>query len=204
MRLHVTVSHFASTGGPQMNRFLLPFATLAIGLIPMVAEAQVRVDIGEIGKSAGECLVGVVPPASNISFPEGVPVKTGSPTAEAWGIIVDRMPRIAGAVAAPCARRPSRAIVCFLDESIKLTDARVPGMLGAGLNALLARETQMSRPTFRPTHDYTTKNGRSEFSCNHPLVRTNCRWVPGKVTEREECDLVSGPGHNCWCTSGCN
>lgn len=187
-----------------MNRNLLAFAALAVGLLPSLVAAQAQVDIGQIGNSAGESLIGVVPPATIVALPEGVPVKTASPSRKVWGITVDRIPPILGVVAAPCARRPSRAIVCFLDESIKLADARVPGMLGAGLNALLAREARMSLPTFRPAHDYTTKNGRSEFSCSHPLVPTNCRWEPGLVTDKQVCDWVKGPGHDCVCTSGCN
>lgn len=185
-----------------MNRLLLPFAALAVGLLPVFAEANVSVDIARIAQSAGESLPGIVP-TMNIATPEGIPMKMESPFRPAWGVIVDRKPQTMGIIAAPCERRPTRAIVCSLDETINLSDLRVPAMLGAGLNLLLARETRMSGPTFRPAHQYTTRNGRSEFSCFHKTVRKNCRWVPGTITERMECDEVEAPGHDCTCTSGC-
>lgn len=199
-----------------MNRSLLPFAALAVGLLPALAGAQAQVDIEQIGQSAGEFLIGVVPTETSIAVPTASPVAKAPPSKEAWGVTVDRTAQILGAVAAPCSRRPSREIVCFLDESIKLSDVRVPGMLGAGLKALLAREARLSRASFRPAHEYTTRNGRAEFSCYHKTREVNCRIVKDKIesgivngvpqfiiTDRVVCDTITEQSHSCVCTYGC-
>lgn len=200
-----------------MNRNLVTFAAFAIGLFPSLAGAQGRVNIEHVAHSAGESLSSVVPPEASIAVPKGSPVKMTAPSKEAWGVMVDRSPRPLGITAAPCARRPSRAIVCSLDESIKLSDARIPGMLGAGLDALLAREARMSGPVFHPAHRYTTRNGSSEFSCYHRMVQTRCRWEKYKIEmgivdgipqfkfeDRWVCDEVEAQSHDCVCTRGCD
>lgn len=194
-----------------MNRLLLPFFALAIGLLPSFAGALESADIERIARSAGESLPGVVPPETGIAVPKGSPATKTAPSKETWGVMVDRTVQVLGVEAAPCARRPSRTIVCSLDESIKLSDSRVPGMLGAGLNALLSREAKMRAAAAHPVHRYTTRNGPSEFSCFHPTVRTNCRYekdtinLPvGGVTMKWVCDEVEAQSHDCACTRGCN
>lgn len=185
-----------------MNDRVLPLAALAVGLLPAFVGAQAHVDIGAIAQSSGESFVcGVVPSEKSIAEPKASPAVNVPPSKESWGLTVDRTVQMLAAAAAPCERRPSRAIVCFLDESVKLSDVRVPGMRG---------------PVFLPTHQYTTNNGRSEFSCYHKTREVNCRSVKDKVesglirgipqfiiTDRVACDTITEQSHSCECTYGC-
>ena len=174
---------------------------LAIALIIPVVSAHAEFDSSSFG---------TVPPAAGIASPEGSVIPETSASRKGWRLIVDRTPPNPEAEAVPCTRKPSKKIVCILDKSLKLSDAKVPGLLDAGLSALLVREARMKPATLVPVHRYTTVNGRSEFSCYHQMVETNCRWVPdnttivGPTTYKWVCDTVEAQSHSCVCTARCN
>lgn len=125
---------------------------------------------------------------------------------------VDKTLDASGIEAAPCARRPTKSIVCKLPHPVMPIEPRASLMLGRGLRELLAREKLQSEPVFLPAHSYTTKNGPSTFSCYHKKIQVNCRstesitWGPNgpSVTVTIKCDEVDAPGHDCTCIDGCS
>lgn len=169
------------------------------------------IPVVSVGSEFDSSSFGALTPAATITSPEGSVMAETSPSRKVWSVMVDRTPPNPEAEAAPCVRKPSRMIVCVLDKSLKLSDAKVPGMLDAGLSALLVRESRLKSAALVPVHRYTTVNGRSEFSCYHQTVKTNCRYerdsynLPaGGVTMKWVCDEVEAQSHSCVCTARCN